>query len=654
MKKNTVSNIRNHIKIISTISFVALSINSALAQGTAEVAKVDEIIYQIERIQVTARKRSEVLTEVPETITAFSSDTLKKAGIKNIDDLGKVIPNVILNRRGDNEPNVVIRGIGAFGNVQGVGFYVDDVQNFFDQSARIVDLQRIEVLKGPQGTLYGGSAIGGAIKYVTQKPTENFEAKISTEIGNLGTKNINGSVNFALSESVFARVSAYRDSSDGFSMNSVTGINNDKSKETGVKAAIRFWATDVTDINASIRWSDLENGGNDYYVTNNVADYRYASPLNEDIFNKRQVFGGILNISHDFGENTRYNFTSVSSFTQRDNEILWDLDYGPANGVIASHRKPVKSDAYTQELRISTDGVDDFNWLIGLYAADTSNRLLVIEADVTIGADYNDGTDLVIEDFNNSTSSDKNFAAFVNMTYEYEGFEIGTGVRLNYNNFTGTNYNLNETNSYKDTVLLPKLTLSYDIDDNTLLYGIISRGYEPGKVNVVSDTLDSYTEETTTNFEIGLKGTSDDQSLSYELAGFVINNYDRQYETQILDENQTPVDLTTNVGDSTSVGLEAAISYQANKELTLSFSGGWLDAQYDTATFLLENYDGNKVPYAPKSSASASIDYDLEISNSLLLNFRADAQHVGEFFWDIPNLGKQEAYQTVGLRIALT
>ena len=99
---------------------------------------------ELGEIVVTARKRNERMIDVPETITAFSDASLAKAGITNIDKLGQSVPNVVLSRRGDNEPNVVIRGIGSFGNVQGIGFYIDDVQNFTDQASRLVDLERVE------------------------------------------------------------------------------------------------------------------------------------------------------------------------------------------------------------------------------------------------------------------------------------------------------------------------------------------------------------------------------------------------------------------------------------------------------------------------------------------------------------------------------
>ena len=119
----------------------------------------------IEEILVTARKREESLLEIPESVAAISGDDINRENLRTLDDIGLQVPNLNLATRLDGFPNVSIRGLGAFGNTQGVGFYLDDVQVFSDASSRFGDLERIEILKGPQGTLYGGSNIGGAVKF---------------------------------------------------------------------------------------------------------------------------------------------------------------------------------------------------------------------------------------------------------------------------------------------------------------------------------------------------------------------------------------------------------------------------------------------------------------------------------------------------------
>ena len=150
------------ITSITLISFPAFT--DEPSDQSADSGMLDEII-------VTARKREESLLDISESVTAISGSDIDDQNIKGLDKIGLLIPNLNLAMRADGYPNVSIRGIGAFGLTQGVGFYLDDVQLFSDASSRFGDLDRIEVLKGPQGILYGGSNIGGAVKFVSKRPS---------------------------------------------------------------------------------------------------------------------------------------------------------------------------------------------------------------------------------------------------------------------------------------------------------------------------------------------------------------------------------------------------------------------------------------------------------------------------------------------------
>ena len=165
----------------------------AQVDTSSEPASVSEPPGLTEII-VTARKRVETMQTIPESIDAFGPQEISDAHITKIDDLGNLVSNLNITTRADNTPDVVLRGIGSFGVVSGVGFYANDVQLFDGQSVRTEDIERIEVLKGPQGTLYGGSNIGGAIKYITKLPTDDFEAGAGFEFGNYSTQTYSGFV----------------------------------------------------------------------------------------------------------------------------------------------------------------------------------------------------------------------------------------------------------------------------------------------------------------------------------------------------------------------------------------------------------------------------------------------------------------------------
>ena len=183
----------------------------------ATQASTDSADTILAEIVVTARKRAEIVQSIPESIEAFGPQEIRDAHITKIDDLGNLVSNLNITTRADNTPDVVLRGIGSFGVVSGVGFYANDVQLFDGQAVRTEDIERIEVLKGPQGTLYGGSNIGGAIKYVTKLPTEDFEAGAGVEFGNYGTQTYSAYVSGPLVPNILeARASFFDSHTDGY------------------------------------------------------------------------------------------------------------------------------------------------------------------------------------------------------------------------------------------------------------------------------------------------------------------------------------------------------------------------------------------------------------------------------------------------------
>lgn len=623
----------------------ALSFMPTCASAQSEAAAASDSEAIAGEIVVTARKRNERMIDVPETISAFSDASLAKAGINNIDKLGQSVPNVVLSRRGDNEPNVVIRGIGSFGNVQGIGFYIDDVQNFTDQASRLVDLERVEVLKGPQGTLYGGSSIGGAVKYVSKKPSNKFEGRASVELGSFSTFNVNGSVNFPLSDAWALRISGYADTTDGFMHNPITNINNDESEEYGMRGALRFRPSDSTDINLSVRYSYLNNGGNDYYVTPNDRTYLRHSDLNENIYNHRRVFGAILNIEQQLNDLT---LTSLTSYTERKNRLLWDLDYSPLDGLTGAQHSPIKTKVFTQEVRLQSNNSEGLNWLVGGYYSRVRDRSLITRIDAVFGVDF--GGPFTITDFHNNTTLEQTYAGFATLTYKSGPFEASLGARANKTDFYGLNRNIPDSLHVKDTVILPKLSLSYKVDSAAMLYFNISEGYEPARFTLFFDTpLLPYKPEKALNFELGAKGQTNGGFLAYEVAGFYIKSKDRQLETLVIDPaTQVPTEAIGNVGNARSWGVEGSFTLRPTRELSFSANGGWMSSKFTKGL-----YDGLRVPYAPHFTGGASVDYTTELGSAMKLSLRADVSHNSGFFWDPDNTLSQEKYDVVGGRIAV-
>jgi outer membrane receptor protein involved in Fe transport len=659
--------------ILVSVSLLGLLLPmAAAAQGAAEPSAADGA--DAGEIIVTARKRGEALSKVPETIQAVSSETLTRAGITDINALGRLTPNTVLSRRQDNETNIVIRGVGSFGNTQGIGFYIDDVQNFTDQSPNMQDVERVEILKGPQGTLYGGSNVGGAVKFVMKKPHDAFGVEGQIEAGGFDTLNLHGAVNAAISENgeLAARISAYHSRSDGYITNSFLGEKADKSKETGVRLALGWKPSPDFELQIAYRHSELDNGGNVYVPADNVEDYNRETRLSDSVSNERTIDGVIVQADYTPGT---VRFTSITSFTRRKNNFLWDLDYSPAAGVTATNGARNKGKIYTQELRVASDGGGPFDWIVGGYVSRLDNRVLTNNANLYLGVDHPSYGDLApvfgvtppdpvpLIDFNNADVTETQYAAFANVNYDFGSLRVGGGVRLNRYEYTGRRLNEGQTIFNNDTKILPKLSLAYDIADDVMFYANLARGMEPGRANVIGDFNDPFRPETAWNYEAGIKGRAFDRLLSFEIAAFYIDYKDRQQEVQILDPTQGVIELTSNIGDTRSYGIEGSISLMPVDGLTLSLGGGWLDSKWKNGSiavpdpaspgdFIALPLQGLDVPNSPEFSANGSIDYRIAIGGDLEAGLRADWTHGGNFYWDLRNRGRQDAYDVVNLGLS--
>ncbi|AMK24336.1 MULTISPECIES: TonB-dependent receptor [unclassified Sphingobium] len=637
------------LSTVASVSILGLAVTPASAQGQPFSQDAQEEGRSAGDIVVTARKRSERLQDVPETITAFSADMLTKGGIANVDDLGRQLPNVILNRRGDNEPNVVIRGIGAFGNTQGVGFYVDDVRNITDQSARLVDLERLEVLKGPQGTLYGGSSIGGAIKFVTRKPSYEQEGHFTVEGGEQNILNVLGSVNVPIVDGVAAlRISGYADHDGGYKYNPNLHVNSDKSTEYGFRTVLRLNPDDATEVLASFRYSRTENAGNDYYVTSGPQEYSFETPLSERNYNHKQILGGILSVTRDLDFAT---LTSLSSYTRRKNRILWDIDYTPADDVTASQDAPVVTKVFTQELRLASDNSGSLNWLAGVYYSSIRDLDLLSHVDLYLGAPA--AGDPTVANYYNVTTLARQYAGFANIGWKSGGFEVNFGARLDHNKVKGIDLNTGGKNDTSDTIVLPKLSLAYHASRDLLLYASASKGYEPGRLNIAADAvLIPFKRETANNFEVGAKGELFGGLLQYDVAGFYIKYKDRQFETRI-NVDGIITEFITNIGTSESYGAEFSGTLRPTRDLSISASGGFLHSKWKKGVFFEQDVTGNTATNAPRFSGNINADYTHPVTDKLKVGLRGELTHTSSFYWDVPNLTKQRAYDIAGFRISL-
>jgi iron complex outermembrane receptor protein len=604
----------------------------------------------IQEIVVTARKRSERIIDIPESITAITAGEIEGRGIQSIEDVGRQTPNLQLNMRQDLTTDVVIRGVGAYGDVLGVGFNIDNVPNFTDQTMRLEDLESIEILKGPQGTLYGGSSIGGLVRYVSKRPEFNWDGQSSVGWGSYNTYNVFAAQNVPIiADKLALRVSAYQVKGDGYLTNSALNIYGSPLKDYGVRAALLFKPDEEFEALFTIRQSVIRNGADEYSPVRSITDFTYDVPLFQPTSNRRQTDGAVLELN---GEVNSLKLTSITSYARAPTTQTVAISFTPpilpglSLYTLAGIRPTVVS---TQEFRITSPSGRTFEWLVGLYGAVIRNTLL-----------NQNGTSnypppelpMVINDFDTKRTDG---AVFGTASYHFGALTLEAGVRL-----TETKYRaiiFVEAGGLPDRsaeiisrAALPKLSLSYALPHGGQVYATVAKGEEPGAVNTVSTAPIPYRSEKSTSYELGVKGETADRQFEYQVAAFYIDDTNHQYQTnQYIASEGGLVTLTANIGDSRSYGLETGATWHPIHDFSVGLSGGYLNAKWKTATVFGAPINGNTIPNSPEVTGVLNLHYTRPIFSKLQLDANVDMSYTDAMWWDLPNTpGSKEPPYWIG------
>ncbi|GEM_PF-340917 len=605
----------------------------------------------LEEIIVTARKREENVLEIPESLATFSESMIEASNINGLEDIGLLVPNLYMSRRLDGFPNVTMRGLGGFGNTQGVGFYLDDVQVFSDASSRFGDFERIEVLKGPQGILYGGANIGGAVKWVTKRPDpEEFSGRVKVRGGEDNYFDGEISLNIPLGESWAARVFGFGYTDDSYlrNPNSVRqngGVNNNdedvgETEQYGVRVALAGNITERFSVFATMRYNELDGPNNTWNVEpsgdlqhTNIVDTSF-NPRHE-----RDTIAGSLEMAYEFDN---FTVTSISSYTETDSDRETDLDV--TQEFILDAFRPHRLDVLTQELRITSTTDSPLQWQVGGYYSEyernmDSELLLRGAAEFLFGAgafglpappplDATESALFVAVPFENTHREREHIAGFANFSYGWDSFEIAGGFRVDRWESERSNRDLGIASGQSDTEVLGRGSISYFFDDDrSMVYALVSQGFEPGDFNVSNLTgqtsLFAYGPEDATQVEIGYKGRLLNDRLVLTLAGFFIDYNDRQFELQIQDPvSGEVVELIQNIGDSEQWGLEGDLVWSIHDDWTLSAGFGYIDAEWDGGTIAPvagADISGMTPPNVADWSATAALEYDRDLRNDMRL-----------------------------------
>ncbi len=628
---------------------------------------------EVEEIVVTAQKRAENLQDVPIAITALTGETLRNQRVGNLLGLTGLSPGLQI-KTDDNaaNPRIFIRGVGVNdfnpSTASAVGIYVDGVYvaSPLAQLASFYDLQQVEVLRGPQGTLYGRNTTGGAINVTTKKPTKTFQADASLDYGTLNAVNFQGGVGGpvpVLGDSLSFRLSGVYDKDDGYTLNRLTGNKGNDANRWGLRAALRYQPDDklTADLTVSLNQSRggsilaynrplvaqtaAASGTFDpslgyamckpaYYTSGqctNVLGYANASGdlyqgdyqfEGKDIL---KLFGTSATISYDLGPMTLVSVTGYQRAARDDAE---ETDASPYPLITA--RYIAREETTSQELRLQSNGKTGLRWLAGLYFANdylnNNSTYDVLRAARNPTPANPTGVDLA-----NSIGlfgwplhqSSKSYAAFGQADYDLtERLTLTAGLRYSADekDFHYVSeaeggaipiFAFDQSKTFRS--VSGRLGVQYKLTDDANIYASYNRGYKSGgffsgQTTEPSD-LGPYQDEKVNAYEVGAKSEFFDKRLRANVSAFYYDYKDLQVYT-VIQRGALSVQYFTNASAAKIYGADAEIQATPAEGLDLSLGVSLLSAEYKDFVSVGTDYSGNTLPSAPKTSVNGAAHYE--------------------------------------------
>lgn len=646
---------------------------------------------QLEEVIVTARKREERTQDVPETIQSFSSGKLGSAGVETAKDLPRLTPNFqLVETLQPGSILINIRGVGQLRNGEApIAYVVDGVQSSISNqiTQTLFDVERIEVLKGPQGAVYGRNAIGGAVSVVTKKPTNEFAGKIEGKVGNGEDYKVGLQLSGPIVEDVaLIRVAGqfrdFRGLIFGENIQPKPDYVDDVETVSG-RLNLLLYPSDRLSLSLIGGYDDIEAGAA-YYVPYSLVRDIGRGP-NRDISEPRPVTmdkkGLGLRTIEDYSLKAEYDFdagvlTSVTAQTTLDSFLAEDLDWLPAP--LLSANQTVENKALSQELRFVSAGGGPLQYLGGLYyleqelvrdtvvyVGDVGNIDLGI-VDPLIDFLLNLPVVPVVFDEKGSSEDIRLYAAFGQVEYDITTFLTGSlGMRYDvdereqYDRVTG------EFNDATFTSLQPKVTLSYDVASKLKLqsfdilnaYGSVGKGFRSGGFNPTDQVGRKYEKEELINYELGVKSRFNGW-LDVNAAAFYMDVSDRQvYTLDLLTVSQL---IANPIPKASIFGLELEMGAAIHEKLFIGLGLGYLTSEildYDTSvyqgTVAAGDFEGNQLNQTPEYSYNFTFDYTQPIGEMELILHGDVYGSAGDYYWEINNVDLRDSQVFVNLSLTL-
>lgn len=633
----------NRIKRLSTLSlatcfaagFCLLTSIVTLAQdeGAAQPRTDYSEATELEEITVIARKRVENLQEVALSVSAMGQKEIKAAFATDIRDLIYISPNTVLDDTHQGPGGVAavyIRGIGV-SEVEknfdpAVGVVVDGIYRgtMTGSIERAIDLERMEVARGPQGTLFGRNTIGGVIIMERSKPTGEFGGKFRASYGDYETSVIDGILNFALGDQLAVKLSgSYRNQGEGYFTNLNTGRKDGQSEYTSGGINVLWSPTEDLEIEGTLLMERTDQDtppllyagqpGQLFCDAFGICSPSVTTPISGDRYSLTTAYGD--EATHVFGEpfdppgyNEPHGFDEATYDADTlQLEVRWDLnddyridyivgswkteetvvtDWDAVTDVLFHTDRPAEYDQVSNELRLTYDAGEKLAFTVGGYHWDSDYEVRLrsfIGFAVPVAG-------LVLDLPQTTIQTNKSKALFFEGDYRFtQSWTLTLGGRWTEDKKTTdqAGVSANATAKAKWDKFTPKVALKYQLNDDSMIYGLFSNGYRAGGFNGRVDSIETattpYDPETVDNFELGYRSEWAGRTLIFNATAFYMDYQDKQEEIQLASETSGTGQVTRvfNAANATIKGVEFELMWLATEGFTLRANLGLLDASYD-------------------------------------------------------------------------
>lgn len=670
--------------LVSSVGYATTSFAVALdANSQPVVLSLERTQNNYETVVVTAQKREEILQNTPVSISALGATQVRAYRLWNNNELAGIVPNFYSANSGDDRNVSSVRGITTTSYDPAVATYIDGVNQFSLDTyiPNLIDVERIEVLRGPQGTLYGRNAMGGVINIITRQPTNSTNGFVEANVGNYGLQRYTAGIRTPIVKNkLFLSVAGVYQKRDGYYTNELTNSSYDDQQYVTGNYSLKYMVSRNWSITANLKHHNNRNKGA-YPLVFGVAEaFNNPFKLSQNATAKMidNTVNASLSVNHT---GDHFNFSSQTSYqsNQRYYNAPLDGDFSPIDGVTIINdygKEWNRVKAITQEFKFTSPAYQSsaFTWTAGAYLFHQDNPTKLTthfgQDAALLGAPDNNFS---LTNTNKGTSN--GFALFGQTGYALtEKLELIAGIRYDYEK---KEYSVlgeyqkdpdpavvtqpDTSASVNYSAVSPRIGLTYQVNERHFIYATYNRGFRAGGLTQLSTDpsqppLFAYKPEYGNNWELGIKN-SFAKGIHVNAVVFYSRVNDAQVPTLILPEAIT---ITRNAGKLRSFGAELEVDVPVSSYAQVDYRAGFTDAEYTT---LKVSQNGNEVNLAGKkqiftpaftSMLALQLYSPQTWIRGIRFGARAEYHAFGKQYFDLGNSIEQGSYGLINWRVGAT